>query len=205
VLDRILQLYSLSLTRLELLVSLMQLGLEVVNIALDGGQLVPSVLQSGAGIIKEVSFEVTAAINPHQLIIQLLDTRLKVGILLKMLSVTLLNILDGAVLGLHLVGILLQVETLVGASRRDLLKHGAHVLGVACRECPTRMVDRKLGVANSGYALTQHRDAMAVPSRTGRWCSQNSMRAWWAALSSVSSRSLPLAMVNQAVLLGSEA
>jgi hypothetical protein len=183
----------------------MQLGLEVVNIALGGGQLVSSVQQSGAGIIKEVSFEVTAAINPHQLIFQLLDTRLKVGILIKMLSITLLNILDGAVLGLHLVSILLQVETLVGASRRDLLKHGAHVLGVACRECPTRMVDRKLGVANSGYTLTQHRDAMAVPSRTGRWCSQNSMRAWWAALSSVSSRSLPLAMVNQAVLLGSEA
>jgi hypothetical protein len=44
VLDRILQLYSLSLACLELLIPPVQLGLEVVNIALGGGQQVLSVL-----------------------------------------------------------------------------------------------------------------------------------------------------------------
>jgi hypothetical protein len=44
VLYLMLQLCSLSLTHLELFVSLMQLGLEVVNIALGGNQLVLSVL-----------------------------------------------------------------------------------------------------------------------------------------------------------------
>jgi hypothetical protein len=44
VLDRILQLYSLSLAHLELLIPPVQLGLEVVNIALGGGQQVLSVL-----------------------------------------------------------------------------------------------------------------------------------------------------------------
>jgi hypothetical protein len=39
----------------------------------------------------------------------------------------------------------------------NLLKYGAHVLRVACRERPTRLVGRKLGVANGGYALTPHR------------------------------------------------
>jgi hypothetical protein len=33
--------------------------------------------------------------------------------------------------------------------------------------------------------------ARAVSSRTGRWSSQNYVRAWWAALSRVSSRSSP--------------
>jgi hypothetical protein len=49
-------------------------------------------------------------ISPHHLIVQLLDARLEVGILLKELSVALLNVLDGTVLGLHLGGPLLQVE-----------------------------------------------------------------------------------------------
>jgi hypothetical protein len=44
VLYLILQLCSLGLTRLELLISLMQLGIEVVDVALGGGQLVLSVL-----------------------------------------------------------------------------------------------------------------------------------------------------------------
>jgi hypothetical protein len=44
VLYLMLQLCGLSLTHLELFVSLMQLGLEVVNIALGGNQLVLSVL-----------------------------------------------------------------------------------------------------------------------------------------------------------------
>jgi 2-polyprenyl-3-methyl-5-hydroxy-6-metoxy-1,4-benzoquinol methylase len=60
-----LQLCGLSLTRLELLASLMQLGLEVVDVALGGGQLILSMLQLGAGVVKEVGFEVMAAISPH--------------------------------------------------------------------------------------------------------------------------------------------
>jgi hypothetical protein len=76
VLDRILQLYGLSLTHLKLLVPLIQFGLEVVDIALGSGQLILSVLQPGAGIVEEVGLEVTAMISPHQLIVQLLDMRL---------------------------------------------------------------------------------------------------------------------------------
>jgi hypothetical protein len=59
----------MSPTHLELLISLMQLSLKVVYVALGGGQLVLSVLQSSAGVIKEVGLEVTAVISPHQLII----------------------------------------------------------------------------------------------------------------------------------------
>jgi hypothetical protein len=85
----------------------MQLDLEVVDIALGSGQLILSVLQSGAGVVEVIGLEVTAAISPHQLIVQLLDTRLQAGVLLKELSVALLNVLDDAVLGLHLAGVLL--------------------------------------------------------------------------------------------------
>jgi hypothetical protein len=53
-----------------------QLGLEVVNVALGSDQLILSVLQLGAGVIEVISLEVTAAISPHQLITQLLDARL---------------------------------------------------------------------------------------------------------------------------------
>jgi hypothetical protein len=81
-------------------------------------------------------------------------------VLLKKLSVTLLNVLNEAVLGLHLVGILLQAEALVGASRRDLLKHGAHVLGVACHECPTCVVSLTLRVTNGSPALAPQRFAL---------------------------------------------
>jgi hypothetical protein len=137
-----------------------QLGLEVVDVALGGGQLVLRVLQSGAGVVYVVGLEVTAMISPHQLIVQLLDVHLRAGVLLKKLLLALLNVLDGAVLGLHLVGALLQVEAQVSARRCDLLKHGAHVLGVACHEHPTRMVGWKLRVANSGHALTPHHVAL---------------------------------------------
>jgi hypothetical protein len=102
-----LQVCDLSLTHLQLLISLMQLGLEVVDVALGGGQLILGMLQSGAGVIEVVSLEVTTAMSPHQLIVQLLDARLEAGVLLKKLSVALLNVLDGAVLGLHLAGVLL--------------------------------------------------------------------------------------------------
>jgi hypothetical protein len=87
-----------------------QLSLKVVDVALGSGQLILSVLQSSAGVIEVVSFEVAAVISPHQLIIQLLDARLKAGVLLKELSVSLLDILDGTVLSLHLTGALLQAE-----------------------------------------------------------------------------------------------
>jgi hypothetical protein len=69
--------------------------------------VVLSVLQSGAGVIEVVDLEVTATISPHQLIVQLFDARLKAGILLKEVSVALLNVLDSAVLSLHLIGVLL--------------------------------------------------------------------------------------------------
>jgi hypothetical protein len=69
VLYLVLQVYGLSLTRLELLISLVQLGLEVVDVALGGGQLILSVLQPGASVIEEVGLEVTTAIGPHQLVI----------------------------------------------------------------------------------------------------------------------------------------
>jgi hypothetical protein len=82
----------------------------VVDVALGGGQLILSVLQSGVGVVEVVSLEVTITISPHQLIVQLLDARLKVGILLKELSIALLNVLDDAVLDLHLAGLLLKVE-----------------------------------------------------------------------------------------------
>jgi hypothetical protein len=64
-------------------------------------------LQSGAGVIEVVSLDITTAISPHQLIIQLPDARLQAGILLQKLSVALLDVLDDAVLGLHLTGALL--------------------------------------------------------------------------------------------------
>jgi hypothetical protein len=65
------------------------------------------VLQPCIGIIKEVRLDVAAAIHHHQLIIQLLDMRLKAVVLLEELSVALLNVLDKAVLFLHLVIVLL--------------------------------------------------------------------------------------------------
>jgi hypothetical protein len=85
----------------------MQLGLEVVDVALGGGQLILSMLQSGVGVVEVIGHEITAAISPHQLIVQLLDARLKAGILLKKLLIALLNVLDGAVIGLHLASVLL--------------------------------------------------------------------------------------------------
>jgi hypothetical protein len=87
----VLQVYGLSLTRLELLISLLQLGLEVVDVALDDGQLILSVLQLGVGVVVEVSLDVTTVISHHQLIIQFLDARLKAGGLLEKFSVALLT------------------------------------------------------------------------------------------------------------------
>jgi hypothetical protein len=88
----------------------MQLSLEVVYVALGSNQLILSVLQSGAGVIEVISLEVAAAISPHQLIVQLPNARLQAGVLLQKLSVALLDVLDNAVLGLHLIGALLQTE-----------------------------------------------------------------------------------------------
>jgi hypothetical protein len=91
----------------------MQLSLEVVDVALGSNQLILSVLQSGAGVIEVVSLEVAAAISPHQLLIQLPDARLQAGVLLQKLSIALLDVLDDAVHGLHLIGALLQTEAQV--------------------------------------------------------------------------------------------
>jgi hypothetical protein len=54
VIDRILQLGGLSLTHLELLVSLVQLDLEVVDLALGNDQFSLGVLQPGVGVVEEV-------------------------------------------------------------------------------------------------------------------------------------------------------
>jgi hypothetical protein len=54
VLNHVQQLGGLSLTHIELLVSLVQLGLEVVDVALSSDQLILGVLQPGAGVIEEV-------------------------------------------------------------------------------------------------------------------------------------------------------
>jgi hypothetical protein len=144
-----------------------QLGLEVVDVALGNNQLFLSVLQSGTGVIEVISLEVAAAISPHQLITQLPNARLQAGVLLQKLSVALLDVLDDAVLGLHLIGALLQTEAQVSARCCDLLKQGAHVLGVACGKRPTCMVGRKLGVADGSHALSPHRVALVPNEEQG--------------------------------------
>jgi hypothetical protein len=145
-----------------------QLGLEVLDVALGGNQLVLGVLQSGTGVIEVVSLEVAAAISPHQLITQLPNTRLQVGVLLQELSIALLDVLDDAVPGPYLIGTLLQTEAQVSTRRCDLLKQGAHVLGVACGKRPTRMVGRTLGVADGGHVLTPHRVALVPNGEQGK-------------------------------------
>jgi hypothetical protein len=106
VLDRVLQLHSLSLTHLELLISLVQLILEVVDIVLCDGQLILGVLQPCTSVVKEASLNVRVVVQPHQLIVQLLDTRLKAVVLLEELSIALLEVFDEVVLGSHLVVVL---------------------------------------------------------------------------------------------------
>jgi hypothetical protein len=41
------------------------------------------------------------------------------------------------------------------------------VLGVVCREHPTRMTGQKLGVTNGGHALTPHRIALVPNGEQG--------------------------------------
>jgi hypothetical protein len=144
-----------------------QFGLEVVDVALGSSQLILSVLQSGASVIEVIGLEVTAAISPHQLITELPDARLQAGVLLQKPSVALLDVLDDAVLGLHLTGALLHTEAQVSACRCDLLKRGAHVLCIACGKHPTRMVGRELGVTDGGHALTPHRVALVSNGEQG--------------------------------------
>jgi hypothetical protein len=93
--------------------------------------------------------------------------RPQAGVLLQKLSVALLDVLDDAVPGLHLTGALLQAEAQVSARCRDLLKQGAHVLGVACGKRPTCMVGRKLGVTDGSHALTPHRIALVLNGEQG--------------------------------------
>jgi hypothetical protein len=80
----------------------------VVDVILHDDQLILSVLQSCTSIVEEVGLEITAVISSHQLAVQLLDTCIKAVVLLKEISVALLDVLDEAVLGRHLVVILLQ-------------------------------------------------------------------------------------------------
>jgi hypothetical protein len=84
-LDSVLQHSSLSLTHLELLISLEQLSLEVVDVALSSDQLILGVLQLGEGIVEEVQLHVAAVVGPHQLIVQLLDPCIQAVVLLKKL------------------------------------------------------------------------------------------------------------------------
>jgi hypothetical protein len=60
--------------------------------------------------------------------------------------------------------IVLQVHGLERDNRRDLLKHGAHVLDVTHRECPTHVLGRMRRVASGGQVLTPHR---VVPDSDG--------------------------------------
>jgi hypothetical protein len=62
VLHLVLQVGGLSLTRLQLLISLVQLGLEVVDVALGSGQLILSMLQLGVGVTEVIGHEVTAVV-----------------------------------------------------------------------------------------------------------------------------------------------
>jgi hypothetical protein len=139
----------------------------VVDVALGSNQLILSMLQLGTGVIEVVSLEVAAAISPHQLIIQLPDARLQAGVLLQKLSIALLDVLDDVILGLHMIGALLRTEAQVSARCCDLLKQGAHVLGVACGKRPTRMVGRKLGVTDGGHTLTPHSVALIPNGEQG--------------------------------------
>jgi hypothetical protein len=59
------------------------------------------------------------------------------------------------------------MEAQVSARCRDLLKPGAHVLGVACGKRPTRMVGQKLGVTDGGHALTPHHVALIPNGEQG--------------------------------------
>jgi hypothetical protein len=106
-LDWVLQLDGLSLTRLELLVSLVQLSPEVVDVALSSDQLILGILQPSAGVVEEVQLHIVATVGPHQLIVQFLDARFQAVVLLKKLTVTVLGVLDEAVLDRHLVVVLL--------------------------------------------------------------------------------------------------
>jgi hypothetical protein len=55
----------------------------------------------------------------------------------------------------------------VSARHCDLLKQGAHVLGVACGKRPTHMVGQKLEVADGGHALIPHRVALVLNGEQG--------------------------------------
>jgi hypothetical protein len=81
------------------------------------------------------------------------------------------------------------------------------VLGIACRECPPRVVRQMLGVTHSGQALTPRcialiLRAMVVPAWQVALIELR--EGLGAALSKVSSRSSLVAVVNQAVMPGLE-
>jgi hypothetical protein len=149
-----------------------------VDVVLGDGQRILSVLQPCTGVIKEVGLDIAAMVRPHELVVQRLVLCLKMMVLLEVLSVPLLDVLDGVVLLLHPVVVLFQAHTLEGTSRHGLLMQGAHVLGITCGERPICVVRIMLGVANGGQALAPNYvdlipdggKTTAVPSRPGRWC-----------------------------------
>jgi hypothetical protein len=115
----------------------------------------------------QVRLDIAAAVHPHQLFVQCLDLCLKMEVLLEELTVALLDVYDGVVLFLYSVVVLLQVQMLEGASHHDLMKQRTHVLGVACRERPTRVVSFMLEVANGGQALTPNCVALIMDGEQG--------------------------------------
>jgi hypothetical protein len=63
-----------------------QLGLEVVDVALGNGQLILSMLWLDACVVEVIGLEVTTAVSHHQLIIRLPDAHLQSDVLLQKLS-----------------------------------------------------------------------------------------------------------------------
>jgi hypothetical protein len=59
------------------------------------------------------------------------------------------------------------MEAQVSARCCDLLKQGVHMLGIACGKRPTRMMGRKLEVADGGYTLTPHHIALIPNGEQG--------------------------------------
>jgi IMP cyclohydrolase len=55
----------------------------------------------------------------------------------------------------------------VSVGHGGLPKQGAHVLDVECRERPTRVVGRKLGVTNGSHTLTPHRVVLILNGEQG--------------------------------------
>jgi hypothetical protein len=83
VVDNVLELLDLGLTRLKLLVSLHKLSLDVVVVVLRKSSLILGVLQLGVGVVEGVGLVVTGMVSTHQLVGQLLLAHLEDVVLLE--------------------------------------------------------------------------------------------------------------------------